>query len=138
MLLGNRRLALLHFLLAAMQAAWIAAFFLLAWAERLGTGPAYAAALVGLVGWMLALELLSRGVNSPLYDLVALGGLVLISLLLVRLVLYPGGPPWQLSWIGRALGEAANWKGGLPPLAVLIGLNVLLWQRAPRPPPRAT
>ena len=45
-------------------------------------------------------------------------------------MLYPGGPPWDLSWIGRGLSETANWRGGLPPLLVLVGLNVLLWQRA--------
>ncbi len=79
---------------------------------------------------MLALELLSRAADSPRYDLVALGGLVLVTVLLARFVLYPGGPPWDLSWIGRGLGETANWRGGLPPLLVLGGLNVLLWQRA--------
>lgn len=130
MLLSNRRLALLHFLLAAMQAAWISTFFMLAWPGPLTVAPAYVAVFVGLVAWMLALELLSRIAQSPLYDVLALGGLVVVSLLLVRLVLYPGGAPWSLAWVGRALSETVNWRDGLPPVLVLVGLNVLLWQRA--------
>lgn len=130
MLLSNRRIALLHVLLAAMQAAWITAFFLLAWPRPLPVGVAYMLVFGGLVAWMLALELLSRVAQSPLYDAAALGSLVVASLLLVRVVLYRGGAPWNLGWIGRALGDTANWTGGLPPLLVLAGLNVLLWQRA--------
>ncbi len=130
MLLSNRRIALLHLLLAGMQAAWIAAFFILAWPARIGVGPALGVALGGLLAWMLALELLSRVTQSPAYDALALGGLVLVSLLAVRLVLERGGPPWDLAWIGRALSAAANWQGGLPPLLIIVGLNVVLWQRA--------
>ena len=100
------------------------------WPLPLTVEQGYLLVFGGLLAWMLLLELLSRGADSPLYDGVALGGLVLASLLLVRLVLARGGPPWDVSWIGRALSEAANWRGGLPPQLVLIGLNVLLWQRA--------
>jgi hypothetical protein len=130
MLLANRRIALLHFLLAAVQAAWISAFFVLAWPFPLALWQGYIVVLVGLLAWMLALELLSRASETSPYDVVALGGLVLVSLLLVRLVLYPGGAPWSVSWIGRALRETANWPNGLPPQVVLVGLNLLLWQRA--------
>ena len=41
MLLANRRIALLHLLLALMQATWISAFFLLAWPRPLSSGSAY-------------------------------------------------------------------------------------------------
>jgi hypothetical protein len=130
MLLSNRRIALLHFLLAAMQAAWIAVFFVLAWPLPLTVWQGYLVVLAGLLAWMLALELLGRASASPTYDAVALGGLVLVIVLLARVLLYPGGAPWSLAWIGRALTETANWTGGLPPLLVLIALNILLWQRA--------
>ena len=79
MLLSNRRIALQHLLIAAMQAAWISAFLVLAWPRELTVGTAYAAALLGLVAWMLALELLSRAAESPLCDVLAFGGLLIVS-----------------------------------------------------------
>ena len=130
MLLSNRRIALLHFLLAGMQAAWISAFLILAWPRSLAIQQVFVLVLVALLLWMLALELLSLVTQSPTYDAVALGGLVVVSLLLVRLVLQRGGPAWDLSWIGRVLSETANWRDGLPPLFVLLAFNVLIWQRA--------
>ena len=135
MLLASRRVAFLHLLLAAMQAAWIAPFLSLAWpraSASLGLAPwqAWLIALGGLLAWMLVLELLSRAFESPLYDTLALGLLVAAGPLLVRLVLYRGGPPWDVSWIGRSLADTANWTGGLPPLIVLLAANLLLWQRA--------
>jgi len=68
MLLASRRVAFLHFLLAAMQAAWIAPFLSLAWPQASGTSglapwEAYTIALGGLLAWMLALELLSRALE---------------------------------------------------------------------------
>ncbi len=130
MLLANRRVAFLHLLLAAMQAAWIAPFLSLTWTAAPSPWGAYAIALGGLLAWMLAIELLSRAAESPLYDTLALGLLVAVGLLLVRLVLYGGGRPWDLSWIGRSLADTANWTGGLPPVIVLLAANLLLWQRA--------
>ena len=130
MLLSNRRVALLHALLAAMQSAWIATFLVLLWPGSLQLGRAYLFALAGLLGWMAFLELLSRYVESPRYDALALASLFVVSLLLIRLALYPGGRLWDLSWIGRALRDTANWQGGLPPVLALIGFAALLWQRA--------
>lgn len=130
MLLANRRVAFLHLLLAAMQAAWIAPFLALVWTPALSPWEAYAIALGGLLAWMVVLELLSRAAESPRYDMLALGLLVASCLLLVRLVLYGGGRPWDLSWIGRSLADTANWTNGLPPVVVLLAANLLLWQRA--------
>ncbi len=135
MLLASRRVAFLQLLLAAMQAAWIAPFLSLAWpwtpaSLRLPPWEAWLIALGGLLAWMLVLELLSRAFESPLYETIALGLLVAAGPLLVRLVLYRGGPPWDVSWIGRSLADTANWTGGLPPLIVLVAANLLLWQRA--------
>ena len=130
MLLSNRRVAILHLLLAAMQAGWLAPLFVLLWPRPLGLWPAYALMLGGLLGWMLFLEWLSGVADTPRYDGLALVALVAVTVALARVTLYPGGPLWDLSWVGRGLAESANWRGGLPPLLVLIGLNALLWQRA--------
>lgn len=129
MLLSNRRIALLHLLLATMQATWIAAFFLLAWPRALPVQAGFGIVAGGLLGWMLTLELLSRVSDSPTYDAIALGGLVLVSLLLVWLVLGRGGASNGLGWFGAAPSEEGGGPG-LPMLPVLVGLNVLLWQRA--------
>lgn len=130
MLLANRRVAFLHLLLAAMQAAWIAPFLALTWNAAPSPWGAYAITLGGLLTWMLVFELLSRAVESPLYDTLALALLFAITLLLARLALYGGGRPWDLSWIGRALVDAANWTSGLPPIIVLVGASLVVWQRA--------
>ena len=118
-----------------MQAAWIAPFLSLAWLRApaepgLSPWEAWAIVFGGLLAWMLVLELLSRAFESPLYDTLALGLLVAAGPVLVRLVLYRGGPPWDVSWIGRSLSDTANWTGGLPPALVLLAANLLLWQRA--------
>lgn len=130
MLLSNRRIALLHVFIAAMQAAWLAALFVLLWPRDISLWSAYLLMAGGLLGWMVYLELLSRRYDTPQYDGLALGSMAVACLLLVRLVLYPGGRPWDLSWIGRAASDTANWQGGLPPALVVIGFTALLWQRA--------
>lgn len=130
MLLSNRRVAILHVFIATMQAAWLAALFVLLWPREVGVWTAYALMVGGLLGWMVFLELLSRRYETPQYDALALGALALGCLLLIRLALYPGGRPWDLSWLGRALADTANWPGGLPPVLVTIGFNALVWQRA--------
>jgi hypothetical protein len=130
MLLSNRRIALLHLLLATMQSAWLTALLVLLWPFELPLGRAYLMVTAGLLGWMAFLEVLSRFVESPRYDALALGALPLVCLLLIRLALYGGGMPWDLSWMGRSLRDTADWQGGLPPVLVLIGMTALLWQRA--------
>lgn len=130
MLLSNRRVAILHVFIATMQAAWLAALFVLLWPREVGLWAAYALMAGGLLGWMVFLELLSRRYETPQYDTLALGALALACLLIIRLALYPGGRPWDVSWIGRALSDTANWQGGLPPVLVTVGFTALLWQRA--------
>ncbi len=132
MLLTNRRVALIYLCLAGMEAAWLLPLWLLAYRGAPAPLASFAILFVGLLAWMLALELLSlAGVQSPLYDVVALSAMAVIGLLLVRLVLYPGWPGLSLGWIGRAVSETANYRAGLiPPALMLIGFNLLLWQRA--------
>jgi hypothetical protein len=129
MLLSGRRIALLHLLLAAMQAAWMAPLFALLWPRGLGLWNAYLLMLGGLLAWMAFLEILSRYVDTPQYDTLAMAALFAVTVGLVRLGLYRGGPPWDLSWIGRAFRDTANARE-LPPVVVLVGFNLLLWQRA--------
>lgn len=126
MLLSNRRIALLHLLLAGIQATWISALFLFLWPRALPVGTGYGIVVAGLLAWMLALELLSRAVASPLYDALALGALVVVSLLLAWVVLRPAN---DVNWLGAALGPEIAWRG-LSPVVVLVGLNVLLWRQA--------
>lgn len=124
MLLSSRRTALLHLLLAGMQAAWITAFLLVVWPRDLPVGLAYGIVVAWLLLWMLALELLSRAVESPLYDTIALVSLVAVSVLLVWLAL-----PASAAWIDGQFGDPSGWRG-LPGFLVLAALNVVLWQRA--------
>jgi hypothetical protein len=130
MLLSNRRIAILHVFIAAMQACWLAALFVLLWPQPVSLWNAYLLMLGALLGWMLFLELLSRVADTPRYDALALVSLAAVSVALVRLALYGGGRPWDLGWIGAALRDTANWEGGLPPVIAMIGFNALLWQRA--------
>jgi hypothetical protein len=113
-----------------MQAAWLAALFALLWPGDVSLWSAYLLMFGGLLAWMVYLELLSRRYDTPQYDALALGSLAVVSLLLVRLILYPGGRPWDLSWIARAASDTANWQDGLPPALVVLGFTGLLWQRA--------
>lgn len=132
MLLTNRRVALIYLCLAGMEATWLLPLWLLAYRGAPGAWASFALLLGGLLAWLLALELLSRtGIKSPLYDLVALAAMFVMGLLLVRVVLYPDWPGLGLGWIARAAVETATYRLGLlPPALVLIGFNLLLWQRA--------
>lgn len=131
MLLSNRRIALIHLCIACMEATWLTPFWLAIYRPAPRPWAAFAILLAGLLAWMLVLELLSRaGVMSPLYDLVALALLALTSLLIVRAVLYPGPPPFDLSWLGQMLNDTLNKQDGFPPALGLILANLVLWQRA--------
>lgn len=130
MLLTHRRAALLHLCLAVLQASWLTPFVLLLYPQPLGPSQALGGLAAALVIWMLALELLSRRLDSPAFDAVSLALMALTSLLAVRLLLYGGGPPLSLRWLGPAVRDALNFRAGLPPALVIVGANLLLWQRA--------
>ena len=131
MFLSNRRITLLYFCLAAMEAAWITPFWLLLYAPAPPVWVGYGSLLAGLLAWTLTLELLSRmGIQSPAYDLIALALMVVTSLLAVRLLLYRTVPPTDIGWSGRLVSESLGYKGIIPPAVGLIAVNLLLWQRA--------
>lgn len=131
MLLSNRRAVLIHFCLAAMQAAWITPFWLLLYRSALAPWISFAQLLGVLLAWMLVLELLSRtDAKSPVYDLISLLLMALTSLAAVRLILYGDRPIADIGWMGRVVADTLNSTEGLPPAIVLVGFNLLLWQRA--------
>jgi hypothetical protein len=131
MLLADRRMRLIYLCLAGMEAAWITPFWLLIYRPARAPWLAYGTILAGLLAWTLALELLSRTkVESPRFELVALGLMTLTSLLAVRLALYGGRPVYDVRWFGEALAATLNFQGGFPlPLALVLA-NLFLWQRA--------
>ncbi len=133
MLLADRRLALIHFCLAALEVAWFTPYLLLfVWgAPGLSMWGVYAALLAALLAWMAALDFLSRRqVTSPRFELVVLGLILFSSALLVRALLYPGLPPGNMSWLGRSLAALTDFRTGLRPEWVLLLVNFFLWQRA--------
>lgn len=130
MLLSNRRVALIHLCVACMEAAWLTPFWLVIYRPAPPPWLAFGILLAGLLAWMLVLELLSRMLASPLYDLIALALMGIASLLVVRLVLYPGPPAYDLSWLGRMVGDAMRARDGFPPALGLIAATLVLWQRA--------
>ena len=132
MLLANRRLALIYFCLAAMEVAWFTPYLLLFfWGPTgLSTWGTYAALLAALLAWMAALDFLSRRqVDSPRFELVVLGLILLSSALLVRGLLYSALPLGDLSWLGRTLAALSDFNTGLRPEWGLILVNFFLWQR---------
>ncbi len=113
-----------------MEAAWLTPFLLVIYRPAPPPWLAFGILLAGLLAWMLVLELLSRALASPLYDLLALALMGVAGLLVVRLVLYPGAPAFDLSWLGRMVGDAMGERGGFPPALGLIAANLVVWQRA--------
>lgn len=53
-----------------------------------------------------------------------------VSLLLVRVVLYPSWPLAGLGWVGQAVDDIAHSPGRFPPALALILVIALLWWRA--------
>lgn len=131
MLLADRRTRLIYLCLAGMEAAWTTPFWLLIYRPASSPWLVYAVILAGLLAWTLALELLSRTkVESPRFELIALGLMALTSLLAVRLLLYGSRPVYDVRWLGDALATIVNFRGGFPQPLALIALNLFLWQRA--------
>jgi len=130
-LLADRRQALINFCLAGIDAAWITPLWLFVWRPGASVGASYALLLLGLLAWILVLDLLGRTpLVSPLYDLVALGLMAAAGLLLVRVVLYPGWPLTGLGWLGQVLEDIRRSPGRFPPALALLLVNALLWWRA--------
>jgi len=133
MLLSNRRDGLIHFCLAGMEAAWFTPILLFVFYLYSWDWPPLAtfAGLFGvLLTWMLALELLNRLVESPVYELSVLALVLLSSLLIVRFGVYWGTPVGDFLWLGNTVYALFNFDEGLQLELVLILANLLLWQRA--------
>ncbi len=132
MLLTGRRTSLIHLCLTGMEVAWFVLFWSLIYRPA-AAAPwlAYAGLAATLLAWVLALELLSRtAIESPAYDLIALGLMALTSLLAVRAVLYGGWPFFSLRWLGELSNDLFDFTEGFPPALALVIANLFLWQRA--------
>ncbi len=57
-------------------------------------------------------------------------GILVSSVILVRVVLYSGIPLGRLTWVGPALRGLFFFESGISPELLLILTNILLWQRA--------
>lgn len=132
MLLYNRRLALVHSALTAMEALWFTPLFLPFWKPRIAQPLAlYALLLAGGMGWMVIVDLLGRSKRLGRYDrpvILALG--LLSTLLLWRGLLYSAVPWDSLRWLGPALNRLTRLEGGPRPELVLLVANGFLWGRA--------
>jgi len=117
-LLSDRRTALIFGCLAVMESAWIAPFFLLFSGAALSPLAGLGLMLAGLLAWMLALDLLSRAeIESPLFEIIALGLMVGVGL--------------ALAWLWGRRGTAPGAAPGLLPLGwALFITNGFLWHRA--------
>src|SRR5512146_1763134 len=133
MLITSRRVALVHFCLAGMDTAWFTPLVMLAW--RGAWGWPLLAAWLGfyavLLSWMLALDLMARRrVETPGYELAVLGLIVVSSLLLARMFLYPDRAFSDLAWLPHSLSALADFGKGIRPEWGLLAANLFLWQRA--------
>lgn len=130
MLLSDRRRTLIFLCMAGMEAAWIAPFVLLFFR---GASPlvTYGLLLIGLLLWILVLELLGRSdLASPFYEIIAFGVMLVLGLLLVRLLLYRSYPLGDLTWMRQAVADLFNSPGRVAPALALFLTNVFLWHRA--------
>jgi hypothetical protein len=134
MLLSDRRRGLIYFCLAGIEIAWITPFVgLLLYVQEWGLSPlaVFGRLFAILLLWMLALEFLNRlKVDSPGYELMVLGLIVLGSLLLVRFWLHASTPLSDFGWLHSILNALFNFHQGLRPELVVILTSLLLWQRA--------
>jgi len=131
MFLSNRRIALMHLCLIGMEAIWITPFWLAIYTPAPAPWVALGILFAGLLAWSLTLELLGRAdIRSPLYDMIALGLMVVTSLLVVHATLYRGWPVSEPGWLGQMVRDIANFTGGFPPAVGLIAVSLFLWQRA--------
>jgi hypothetical protein len=119
MLLAQRRVALIHLCLAGMEAAWFTPFWLLIFGPQLPPLRVWLLAALAILAWIGVLDLLSRTpLESPAYDLVALG-LMLASSTAIVLIVTAGRPEL-----------AFRYGAGFPLGLALAAGNLFLWQRA--------
>lgn len=146
MLLTNRRHRILFIALAGMEVAWFLplALTLFVWLHPDTTPlPALLAgfdsysplALFGvcwgvLLFYLLCADLLNRWrIASPLHEVAMIGTVVVTALLLVRLLVYPALPLWNLWWlaaVGRAIFDVV--PEGMVIIFLLV-VNLFLWVR---------
>ena len=131
MLLADRRVAVIHLCLAAMEAAWFTPVWLLIYWWNGPRWTAYGVILAVLLAWTVALELLSRTkLVSPGYDAVALGLMIATTLCAVRLIAYAGRPAADLRWLVDIWRDLGDVNARFPPVLALGLANLFLWQRA--------
>jgi hypothetical protein len=91
--------------------------------------------------WILAVDLLSaaqadapeEGQSGSSEDHVAaliFASILVSSVILVRVLLYPTTPLGQFTWIGAAMRGLVSFEEGIGPELLVILTNILLWQRA--------
>ena len=133
MFLTNSRHRLIYLCLTGMEMGWITPLLFLLYRPLRAWQPLLMFALffLGLLLWILTIELLSRLIlRSPQYELAVVGIIGLSSGLLVRILLYPDRGLFNLIWIFDSLRSAANFEAGVPPELVVVALNFFFWLRA--------
>lgn len=142
MIFTNRRIRLIFIALAGMEAVVLAPFLLLLfrveWLWRdgdalVGVPPVSLVALVwlGLLGMIVAIDLLGRSRLSDQHYRMAIVGLVLFSGLLgVRWALYRGTGLLNFHWLAEIADGLVNFHLGLRPGVFLFLFTASLWLRA--------
>jgi hypothetical protein len=115
--------------LVGMEASWLAPLVVGLQRRSWGASPGWP--LLGMAALMLlmiviAAFLSSRQLESPRYELSILASLILLSLLILRLVLFWGEPALSLRWLADAF--ITNSRRRLETLLVLATLGYLWWR----------
>jgi hypothetical protein len=111
--------------------------------DPIGPNPITVWALLwgALCLWMFIVDLLSSaqvdvaaegqaGLSRDAIPLLIFASILISSVVLVRVVLYPSHPADDFTWVRLALQSAASFEDGINPEVLLILTNILLWQRA--------
>lgn len=140
MLFSNRRVRLIFTALTGMEAAaltpWLLLLFSagLLWrnADALRSIPPLTLFLslwIGLLGMLLAVDVLSHSkLSDTRYRLAVLGLIAGTALLGVR-VLVVDAPLLDLRWLGGTVDALVNFHRGLRPAAIIFLLVIFLWMR---------
>lgn len=140
MLLTNRRLRLLFIALAGMEAAVFTPYLLLLlhwmgsrWGESGRAAPLglFLGIWAGLLGMMLALEMLGRSrLSTTAYNLSVVLLVLVTGLLGVRLLIYGNVPISDWRWLRHTGNAVVNFHQGLRPELLLLLFSLFLWYRA--------